>query len=99
MGQPTDPESFPDCTRCGHPFEDHIRPEGKGPHGEGLPWPCRICDCPGFVVSRELHEDVRHMAGLRLQAAVEELRGDGKMTREEVRLHVEQTQDAIDAEP
>lgn len=45
-----------------------MRPEGKR-----LPWPCRKCDCPGFVVARDLKEDVKHMGTLRLENAVAEL--------------------------
>lgn len=81
MHQPTDPGGFPDCTRCGHPFEAHVRPEGKGPNGEGLPWPCRMCECPGFVVSRTLTEDVKHTSSLRIISAVEDLRAR-EFTRE-----------------
>lgn len=67
---PNDSQDFPPCTRCGHTLDEHVRPEGKG-----LPWPCRKCECPGFVVSRDLHEDVKHTSTMRIESAVEDLLG------------------------
>lgn len=66
---PNDSQEFPPCTRCGHTIDEHVRPQGKQ-----LPWPCRKCECPGFVVARELHEDVKHTSSLRIASAIEDLR-------------------------
>ena len=74
---PNDSPELPPCTRCGHTIDEHVRPQGKK-----LPWPCRKCECPGFVIARDLHEDVKHTSGLRIESAVQDLLDRNTSTEE-----------------
>lgn len=83
-------EQFPNCTRCGHSLEDHDRPGEKG-----LPWPCAKCECPGFVVARDLHEDIRHTTKLRIADAIADVYPE-RMTAEQIHEHVDQVLRELD---
>lgn len=67
---PTQGKDMPTCTRCSHSFDEHERPGVPGKS-----WPCTKigCDCAGYVVARDLREDVKYMATKRLEVAVSEL--------------------------